>query len=87
MNNVLEYLKTHDKVFVEDQLDTEKEYGLTWKELEDFEDYIYCQNNLISDSCDEHGFETCIFEGKYEDYTIKLEIVYGIGSFSIMSII
>jgi len=76
----LEAILKYKRIVIVDQQDIEKEYGITWEDLGPFEALFYKSEYMISDSADEDGFETVVFEAEIEGHKIRCTIVYGIGS-------
>jgi predicted transcriptional regulator len=85
MKKLIEKLLQYEKISVIDQMDIEKEYGITWDEINDYLNEIETNGLLISDK-EVDGFEETIWEYEFENKIIRDTTVYGIGSFTIIEL-
>jgi hypothetical protein len=77
-------IKKHKKIFLEDCVDLDASLGVSWQEVCDLADFIEKNGEMLSDTCDEHGFETCIWKYNFDGTDIYSETTWGIGSFTIV---
>jgi hypothetical protein len=86
MKKLIGALKKYNRISVVDQQDLEKDYGITWDEMNSYINEIETKGTMISDK-EVSGFEETIWQYRYENYLIQEEVVYGIGAFSIIKLI
>jgi hypothetical protein len=84
MIRMLEYLKINKHFDIIDQTELDQ---FSWDEANEICGEIESEGTIISDEADENGFESVIIQLDYKDYKIQLETVYGIGSFSVVTLL
>jgi hypothetical protein len=85
---IIDALRSFKTINIIDQCDISKEYSITWDDVNEFCSAFENEAILVSDEADEDGFETAVWEKKYDNNeVIQLTTVYGIGSFSMLKLV
>jgi predicted transcriptional regulator len=85
LDKLIDALKKHGQIAVIDQTDLEKEYGVTWEEINEWLSTIESTHFITDEEVD--GFEETTWHYKFGDYTIKDTTIYGIGAITTLELI
>jgi len=83
---ILEALKKYKRIVIVDQMDLQKEYQISWGDVESFLFKIEKSENFVSDMVVK-GFEEVTWEAEIDGLKIRDTTTYGIGSITELEII